>query len=104
VASAQAMGAGTSMRRAGKVDLTQRAIVKALRDIGASVQLLSAVGGGCPDLAVGWHGRTYLLECKTGKEGLRTEAQKSWHAKWSGHVAIVRTPEEAQVAVINGKG
>jgi hypothetical protein len=89
------------MRRAGRVDLSQSAIVKALRDIGASVQVLSAVGGGCPDLLAGWHGRCYLLECKTGKEGLRTDAQKKWHAKWSGHVAIVRTPEEAQLAIIS---
>jgi hypothetical protein len=90
------------MRRAGRVDLTQPAIVKALRDIGASVQVLSAVGGGCPDLAAGHRGRTYFLECKTGEGGKLNEAQKKWHAKWAGHVAIVRTPEEAQLAVING--
>ena len=87
------------MRHAGRVDNTQKAIVRALRDIGASVQVLSAVGGGCPDLAAGWHGSTYFLEVKTGSEGL-TQAQRDWHANWSGHVAIVRTPEEAQLAVI----
>lgn len=89
------------MRRAGKVDLTQSAIVKALRDIGASVQVLSAVGGGCPDLAVGWHGKTFLLEAKTGT-GKLNAMQREWHARWGGHVAVVRTPEEAQLAVING--
>jgi hypothetical protein len=90
------------VRRAGRVDLTQSAIVKALRDIGASVQVLSAVGGGCPDLAAGYRGRSFLLECKTGKEGKLNAMQRDWHAKWAGHVAIVRTPEEAQLAVING--
>lgn len=87
------------MRQRSKVDLTQPAIVKALRQIGASVQVLSMVGGGCPDLVVGYHGTCIMLETKTGK-GKLNETQKAWHAKWAGAVAVVRTPEEAQVAVI----
>lgn len=89
------------MRRAANVDTVQPEIVKFLRQIGASVQVLSAVGKGCPDLLVGWHGRNTLLECKTERDKLN-EVQKTWHSKWNGQVAIVRTPEEAQLAVIVG--
>lgn len=97
------------MRRAGKVDITQKEIVKALRDIGASVQILSAVGQGCPDLLVGWHGRNFALEVKSRQRKSEaaalndlTSAQREWMANWNGHVAVVRTPEEAQCAVIHG--
>ena len=87
------------MRRAGRVDLTQSEIVKALRKVGATVTVLSQVGHGFPDLCVGWRGENKLLEVKTGDGGL-TSDEKDWHAKWNGQVAIVRTPEEAVLAVI----
>lgn len=85
--------------RAANVDTSQREIVRALRDIGASVQITSMVGKGFPDLVVGWRGRSFLLECKTGADKLNA-MQRDWHATWAGHVAIVRTPEEAQLAII----
>lgn len=87
------------MRRAANVDTVQKPIVDALRKIGASVQVLSAVGKGCPDLLVGWHGVNVLLECKTERDQLN-EMQRDWHANWAGQVAVVRTPEGAQMAVI----
>ena len=87
------------MRRAGRVDLTQHEIVKALRSCGARVLVLSAVGKGCPDLLVGWRGENTLLECKTGNASLTTD-EKEFHATWPGKLAIVRTPEEAVLAVI----
>jgi hypothetical protein len=87
------------VRKAANVDTSQKPIVDALRKIGASVQILSAVGKGCPDLLVGWHGRNTLLECKTGNDKLN-QMQVGWHETWAGQVAVVRTPEEAQLAVI----
>ncbi len=87
------------MRRAAKVDLIQRATVKALRDIGASVRVTSQVGQGFPDLVCGYRGKTFLLELKTGNEGLTVD-EKEFHASWGGHYAIVRSPEEAQTAII----
>jgi len=89
--------------KAANVDNVQPEIVKALRAIGASVQVLSSVGRGVPDLLVGWRKKTFLLECKTGNGQLNT-VQREWHAKWAGHVAVVRTPEEAQRAVIEAEG
>ncbi len=85
-------------RRAARVDDTQKEIVKRLREVGCSVHVLSGVGDGFPDLAVGRGGTSYLLECKTGNGGL-TKHQIAWHATWAGHSAIVRTPEEALNAV-----
>lgn len=93
------------MRRAGKVDLTQRAIVKALRDIGASVQVLSAVGQGCPDILAGWRGSVnVLLELKRDDKAPLTSAQRDWHANWNGQVNVVSTPEDAINAVLRAAG
>ena len=87
------------MRKHGKVDITQAAIVKALRAIGVQVAVTSALGGGFPDLVWAWRGHTGLLEVKTGKEPL-TAAEREFHAKWPADIPIVTTPEDAQRAVI----
>ena len=89
------------MRRAAKVDSNQREIIKALKDIGASVQLLHQVGGGCPDVMVGYRGVTTLLEVKN-PAGLNkvSESQKSWQNEWcGGPVWVVRSAGEAIDAV-----
>ena len=88
------------MRMRGRVDNTQGPIVDALRDIGASVAITSPLGGGFGDLVVGFRGVNVLLEAKTGNEPL-TAAETKFHGEWNGQVAIVRTPEEAQLAVIS---
>jgi len=54
--------------RANRKDDNQDEIVGALWDIGASVQRLQSVKGGCPDLLVGYHGVNYLLEVKDGSK------------------------------------
>ena len=92
------------MRRAAKVDLSQREIVKTLRGMGASVEpRLARVGEGVPDLLVGWRGVNILLETKTGDRPcdrkLSSDEQR-WHDSWAGSVAIVSTPEEAYMAVL----
>ena len=82
-----------------KVDSNQTRVVKALRELGATVQHLHAVGKGCPDLLVGYKGNNYLLEVKDGEkpESARklTPDQVIWHYDWKGQVAIVTSPEEA---------
>lgn len=93
------------MRRAAKVDDNQAEIVAALRKIGASVTVTSAVGNGFPDLAVGWRGMTTLLELKDGSKPPSarklTPEQEKWHANWRGQVAVVETVEQAIEAVTN---
>lgn len=82
------------MRRAAKIDRNQPEIVDALRDEGASVQILSAVGKGCPDILVGYNEVNYLMEIKY-EDGKLTDDQRVWHTHWLGKVYIVRTPHDA---------
>ena len=96
-------------RYARRVDDNHSAIVKALRAAGCSVQSLASIGRGCPDLLVGYAGRTLLVEVKAeaGPRGglahrLRNEDQERWAARWRGcPVRIARTPEGA-VALLSG--
>lgn len=92
-----------SFRRAAAVDANQPEIVKALRQAGCTVQVLSAVGKGCPDILVGHRGVNYILEIKDGAKVLSKQAltpvQVEWHATWAGQVAIVKTVEQALFAV-----
>jgi Holliday junction resolvase len=91
------------MRRAAKVDDNQSEIVKALRQIGCTVCLLSAVGKGCPDLAVGYRGRNWFLEVKDGRKAQSdrklTHDQVEWHDSWRGQVAVVNSVDQALRAV-----
>jgi hypothetical protein len=88
------------MRRHGRVDANQTAIVKALRQTGATVQSLADIGKGCPDLLVGYRGTTYLLEVKDGSKPpsarLLTPDEGAWMAAWrGGPLHIVASVDEA---------
>ena len=86
------------MRRA-KVDRNHAAIVRALRDIGCSVQSLATVGDGCPDLLVGYHGVNHLLEVKDGSKPPSarqlTPDEGRWHTEWRGDVVVVSDVDSA---------
>jgi hypothetical protein len=56
------------MRRAARTDSNQTEIVATLRSLGCSVQMLHAVGAGCPDLLIGIDGQNLLLEIKDGSK------------------------------------
>lgn len=95
--------------RAARIDANHTAIVKALRQAGATVQSLAGVGDGVPDLLVGIAGKTALLECKDGKKVASkqklTPAQLEWHAAWQGGtLAVVDSPEAALRAIGVMKG
>jgi hypothetical protein len=97
------------MRLRGRVDGNQAEVVKALRACGMSVQVLSAVGSGCPDLLVGWHGRNFLVETKVQRDGHSkleplTQAQREWHAKWGGSVIVAGSAENGITQIIHSKG
>jgi Holliday junction resolvase len=74
------------MRRRGKVDEVQAVIVDTLRQAGAEVLSLAALGSGVPDLLVYYEGTFYFLEVKTArsKKGSwrLTRDQESFHARW----------------------
>jgi len=89
--------------RAAKIDVTQRAIVDALRKAGATVQHLHTVGDGCPDLAVGFRGVNYMIEVKPNvgspsRRNLRPN-QQEWHDGWKGQSAVASTPEAALIII-----
>jgi Holliday junction resolvase len=87
------------MRRAAKIDDNQTAIVEALRAAGCSVVSLAAVGKGCPDIACGRQGRTFLLEIKDGGKPPSarklTAEQRYFHSIWKGHAVVVTDVAEA---------
>ena len=79
-------------RMVHRSDANQSTIVGALKAVGATVEHLG--GKGVPDLLIGYSGRNYLLEVKT-KKGKLNDDQRTWHTKWSGQVAVVRTIADA---------
>jgi hypothetical protein len=88
------------------VDANQQAIVEALEKFGCSVERLSKVGRGVPDLLVGTCGINVLLEVKdlTRKGGKENSTgtlakQRKWRVLWRGSVHVVSSPEEAIAAV-----
>jgi len=86
-------------RRAARTDANQAEIVAALRKAGCSVQDLSAVGQGVPDLLVCRAGLMALLEVKDGSKPPSarklTWDQVMWHQAWQGPVHVVTSADEA---------
>lgn len=80
------MRVGQARRR----DAAEPAIVAALEALGADVTRLSDAGA--PDLLVEFRARLYAFEVKS-ERGKRTKAQH--RSRWP----IVRTPEEALLAI-----
>jgi hypothetical protein len=74
-------------------------VVSALKHIGCSVLSLAAVGGGVPDLLVGYGAFNILLEIKHGDKSPSrrqlTPDQVDWHRGWLGQKAIIYSAEEA---------
>ena len=60
---------------------------------------LSAVGSGCPDIAVGFRGDNYIMEIKDGNKSPSrrqlTPAQRGWFDEWTGQAAVVKSVDEA---------
>lgn len=81
-----------------KVDANQQEIINALRAAGASVLPLHRLGGGAPDLLVGYRGANLLLEVKV-ERGTMNPRQEAWGTRWAGSMAVVRSPIDALAAV-----
>ena len=92
------------MRRAAKIDANHEQVVSALRGAGARVLSLAAVGGGVPDLLVGYRFRFFALEVKDGSlppsKRRLTPDQEEWHREWAEYpIVVVNNPEEALRAI-----
>jgi hypothetical protein len=89
-----------------QADGNQAAIVRDLRAVGCSVQIIEGANGqrGVPDLLVGRNNRNYLLEVKRPKAtrlraGQLSAFQRAWHFAWAGQSAVVSNTAEAFAAV-----
>lgn len=96
------------MRARGRTDVNQQAVVRAMRQAGITVQLLSSVGNGCPDILCGFRGVNVLVEVKNGARAASKQAltadETAWHETWSGQVCVANSPEEAVLRVIEHVG
>ena len=85
--------------KAHRVDANQADIVKALRAVGCNVAVTSQMGGGFPDIVVGFRGRLFLMEVKDGSlppsARKLTKPEQVFHAKWAGYVHIINSIDEA---------
>ncbi len=92
------------MRRAAKIDVNQPAIVDALRKAGATVQSLAAIGKGCPDLLIGYVGKTALIEVKDGDKAASAQKlrpmQQDWHQNWRGGTLATVNDVESALSVL----
>ena len=80
------------MRHAKRTDANQEAIVKALRDAGAYVWIISLP----VDLLVGYKGHSFLVEIKTDAKKRLTALQADFFENWPGStLARVDSPEAA---------
>jgi len=82
----------------GRLDDNQRKIIQRLRQCGVSVQSLTSVGKGCPDILVGYRGENWLFEIKNPEQPPNkrklTQYEDSWHLNWCGRVDVVESFEE----------
>jgi hypothetical protein len=79
-------------------DANQGRIVQALRDVGATVTVLSQVGYGCPDLLVEFRRTLWLFEVKDGRKSPSkqrlTPAEKMFFDTWETPI-VVRSVDDA---------
>lgn len=79
-----------------RADLNQSDIVKALRSVGASVEITSQQGNGFPDLVCGIFGKNYLIEVKNPETNGKLRAtQEIFRDKWKGNVHVVKSVDDA---------
>ena len=84
-----------------KVDSNQAQIIADLKKNGVSVLNLSRVGGGCPDILVGWQGKNILIEIKTAKGNLN-DLQIEFFEQWKGPKFVCKSINEI-IEIINNK-
>lgn len=95
-----------SYKRAHR-DLVHPGIVKELRQCGYSVFETHHIGGGFPDLVVGYGGITTLVELKTPRALQRgaalEQSQKDFIRDWRGATPLVAESTEQIIAHFKGR-
>ena len=67
-----------------RVDENQKMLIHTFIALGASVLNLSTVGRGCPDLLIGYKGKSVLVEVKRDIKSSFTEPQVKFMQEWRG--------------------
>lgn len=81
------------MRRC-RSDLNQSTIVRQLRQMGASVEVVSTQAHGF-DLVVGWRGSNYVVEVKQpGKKDELTDLERHRLNTWAGLYIVIDSTED----------
>lgn len=93
------------MRKIARRDRNHSEIVACFRKLGWSVLDLAQLGGGCPDLLVGFGKRNILVEVKDGeavpsKRELTPDQVKFWNT-WRGEKRLVESIEDV-LSVVRG--
>lgn len=93
-----------AFRRAAKVDANQGGIVKALRDYGASVLIISQLKN-CFDILVGYNGREFIMEIKDGdkppSQRKLSEGEQRFKDNWKGSEYHIVLNKEQALKIIN---
>lgn len=86
-----------SFRRAARVDDNQSEIVKAFRDLGWYVLIISQLKN-CCDIIVSKNSRTIAIEIKDGKkppsQRKLSEGEEKFKAEWQGEYALITSIED----------
>jgi hypothetical protein len=89
-----------------RTDFNQQEIINALRAIGCSVQDLSQVGRGTPDIIFGLRGKNLLLEIKNAADRAPqlTPCENQWIRDWQGQVGVITSIRDAIAIIIEDYG
>ncbi len=90
------------MRKRGKSDANQSAIVKGLRKFGASVWVTSSCGSGKPDIVVGYSRVNFPMEIKADKKKKLTPMELEFARTWNGTTYIIYSLEDA-ISIITAR-
>lgn len=88
--------------RGGHKDGNHDAVVKGLRDFGATVLSLAGVGNGCGDLLVAYRGTICVLEIKDPDSSRGTKLSKAeaeFIAEWPRAYVVTSAEEAIRVVV-----
>ena len=85
-----------------KRDLNHAEVTRFLKGCGCSVHDTSKVGGGFPDIAVGFRRHTFLVEIKSAN-GRLLESQKNFGNNWAGDLPIVAYSGEEAMKEMLGR-